>query len=170
LKSAIGTMNIIEAAQVGDFATIRQLLGAGTSIEAQDESGRTALHWVCQGGETDLVAFLLEHGANPNTADDEGFTPLAVACGENRPSIVRRLLKAGADPNARIQALEDGTVLHQAASWNHSDVCVELLQCSNIDIGIRDLSGMTAIDFALDAGATRIFELLANHMNSRANR
>lgn len=48
-------------------------------INAKDNSGCTALHYVCAYGKTDLALLLLEHGADINAEDKQRRTPLDYA-------------------------------------------------------------------------------------------
>ena len=45
-------------------------------IDQSDRTGRTALSWVAELGELDMITKLLMRGANPNKADVSGRTPL----------------------------------------------------------------------------------------------
>ncbi len=94
------------------------LLDAGHLVDARDDQGQTALHWVIDpedlrgygehddwfaarwGEPTSIVAvmeFLLEQRADPSAKDHGHFTPLHDAVRSGQPSRVSLLLKYGAD-------------------------------------------------------------------------
>ena len=110
-----------EAAWRGDVAAIRQLVKAGSDINAQDDMGATALYWAARGGHRlgphqcgneapdrpDVIATLIALGANPNLQDRRpkgfgrasGWTPLFVALHHDQFQSARVMLEHGADPN-----------------------------------------------------------------------
>jgi ankyrin repeat protein len=86
------------AAARGDLNRVRELLDSGTKdVDASDQDGTPALHWVARLGDADLVTRLLAAGAKVDGADRHGVTPLQVAIGEGNADIVGLLLDAGAD-------------------------------------------------------------------------
>ena len=82
---------------ISDYLFVRKLLRSGAAdINAQDEDGNTALHYLLQsmrsldGFERDnfkmtqLAAQFLELGADPQIANDEGVTPYELAADRER--------------------------------------------------------------------------------------
>ncbi len=112
-----------EAAWRGDVATVRQLVAAGSNVNAPDDLGETPIYWAAQGGhrlgphqcgnETanrpEVIATLVSLGANPNIRDrrpggfgrSSGWTPLMVALHHQQFRTAAMLLEKGADPNIR---------------------------------------------------------------------
>ena len=59
---------------------ISAIISAGNiSIDANDQTGHTALHHACIIGNHDAVTSLLQAGANPNARDADDLTPLYVS-------------------------------------------------------------------------------------------
>ncbi len=54
------------------FKTLKYLLDHGCDINAQEENGRTALHYALDLENKDLIKFLIENGADINLEDKEG--------------------------------------------------------------------------------------------------
>jgi len=84
------------AAEIGDIPHLQALLDKKTSIDARDESGRSALMLATLRGQSDAVDVLLAHGADPNAADADGTTPLQAAKAGDHPAIVAALQRYGA--------------------------------------------------------------------------
>jgi len=78
------------AALYGDAAALRLVLDRGARIDAQNESGGTALFYATD--DPDKVKLLLERGANPKLASGDGRTPLNMALGRVGATPVVRLL------------------------------------------------------------------------------
>ncbi|NCB72240.1 MAG: ankyrin repeat domain-containing protein, partial [Negativicutes bacterium] len=59
---------MIKAADNRDTKTVRKMLEQGADPNVQDNSGKTALMYVCHDIRTDTatVRKMLEHGADPN--------------------------------------------------------------------------------------------------------
>ncbi|CAB0041348.1 unnamed protein product [Trichogramma brassicae] len=120
---------------------ISEELNKPLQIDAQDEKGRTALHWALLQHNMGLAETLLRNGANPNLADAQGFTPLHIVCMRRRdftlvdrfrrsPSIltphsgntwetIEILLRSGADP----------TVLNANGSTPLEIICMGRRHC-----------------------------------------
>ena len=62
----------------GTLAAVQVALDAGGDVNAVDETGSTALHYVADKGFPRVVELLVEHGAGVNAANYRGQTPLAV--------------------------------------------------------------------------------------------
>jgi hypothetical protein len=86
--------NIFIAASDGDLARVQQLIGEGTSVNAQDESGYSPLHAAASYGHTELIEFLLSAGATVDLEDADGDTPLLCA---EEPEVFELLVRHGAD-------------------------------------------------------------------------
>lgn len=80
--------------------TIRTLVAAGMSMEAQDKESRTPLHKAISGdgGNSYAARTLLELGAEPNPVDRYGQTPLHLATFRGELTCVEVLLAGRADP------------------------------------------------------------------------
>lgn len=84
-----------------DIGNLKELLAKKVSINAQDNEGKTALHWASQLRRADVIQFLLKKGADPNLQDVQGITPLMYAVNNNHSTIIELLLEKGADPTLK---------------------------------------------------------------------
>lgn len=78
---------------------VSQLLGAGASARAVDNSGFSVLMMACGRNNPQILEMLLKAGADAR-ARGVGTTPLHEAAGCNFDEGIRRLLEWGADPDA----------------------------------------------------------------------
>ena len=84
------------AAYVGSPDAIKLLLAEGASVDAQSQSGGTALIWAAN--DLGKVRLLIENGANVNLATKRRRTALLVAAmSDPSADIVKFLIDHGAD-------------------------------------------------------------------------
>lgn len=142
------------------FQTVAQLLKHGANVNAQDEDGKTALHYLVSSSrvkselyemeQVQLLDTLLRNGANPNIQDSLGNTVLAQALqatiGQHIGIMeLEKLLQSGADPN--IKNNEGKTALMLACQINANyEVIVALLQ-AGADPKLLDNAQKAAIDY-----------------------
>jgi hypothetical protein len=99
-----GWTPLMFAALYGSVESVKLLLDRGALVNAQNDSGGTALMYAVD--DTEKTKLLLEHGADPNLRSGEGRTALmiAVANAQSFP-VVKLLLEKGADAK---MSLPDG--------------------------------------------------------------
>ncbi|KAJ9195999.1 hypothetical protein DTO164E3_6537 [Paecilomyces variotii] len=140
---------------------IRLLLDTDCKIEAQDELGRTPLHWACATGKVRLAQMLLTRLNGPkadiNATESRGKTALHIAAAHDRDDMVDLLLKYNADINAR----SDGgwTPLHNACDKG-SEKIVRMLLRAGSDVNSQLLNGTTSLHIAAQAGHLKVVECL----------
>ncbi len=72
-----GKTPLILATRVLDYSSVSLLLQfENTEVNAQDQFGRTALHYACILGQIDIADLLLGRHADANIKDSRGYTPL----------------------------------------------------------------------------------------------
>ncbi|MEJ8800670.1 ankyrin repeat domain-containing protein [Pontibacter sp. H249] len=139
---------------------VSQLLQKGADINAQDDDGKTAMHYAVSSSrvrselyeqeQVDLLDTLIARGANPNIKDKNGNTVLAEALqatiGQHIGIMeLEKLLKAGADPNMTNN--ESKTPLMLACEMDANfEIILTLLQ-SGADAKAVDSNGKAAIDY-----------------------
>ena len=129
---------------------MRQLFTAGARVNAQADSGETALTFAARFRDPDAILLLLDHGADPNLAAQTGNSPLLEAmwfgAGERKHlELITPLLARGANPNVR-GAL--GTPLSLAVRHG-SLAMVKLLLDHRADPNLPDNSGTTPLMHAV---------------------
>lgn len=126
-------------------ADVKQLIHQGIDVNARDEVGKSALHWVA-GAHHDVVAALLSAGADVNAKDQLDRTPLHFVAATGSVENIRLLLDAGAEVNA--QTANDWTPIHGAAKFGSEKQIMVLLE-AGADPAVRTEMGESAFDFGL---------------------
>ena len=172
------------AAVAGQHETVvRMLIEGGSSTNAADTDGVTALHIAAQRGFTSIVRLLVDAGANVYLAQPPTpgqifhpmnimqyiqkvtdhfrrltcWTPLMAAAYGGHVDIVKILIKCGADVNV---TFDDGsTALHIAAEYGHRKIVRTLLK-SGSEVDSRNHSEMTPLAVAAKKGNLNIVHTL----------
>ncbi|KAL2838029.1 hypothetical protein BJY01DRAFT_220329 [Aspergillus pseudoustus] len=152
---------------------IKVLLGTVCDIDAQDELGRTPLHWACATGKESLAEMFLTRpliataripgsvgvmaGADVNTVEGRNKTALHLAVAHKYEAIVVLLLRNGADVNAR----SDGgwTPLHNACDTGTLSIVKRLL-AAGAKVNSQLLNGVSPLHVAAQNGHRDVVECL----------
>lgn len=148
----------------GSPEKIREMVGAGASVNTTDSHGWTALHMaILCGNDGNAIPTLLELGANVNQAAKDGWTPLHAAAAsfhDNRYPVFRLIMDAKPDVNAK--TLDGWTPLHAAATsayigyqQKEEDVVNRLrdLLKAGAALEAQDVNGRTPLHWAAMQGA-----------------
>lgn len=164
LRPAVPTLDVFEAAALGDTARLEELLDAEPAlVDAWSADGFTPLHLAAFFGNDDAVDVLLARGADVEAVSRNalGVRPLnsAAAAGERR--ICERLLTHGAD----VETASHGgfTPLH-AAAQNGDVELVRLLLDHGADAAATTDDGQTPLDYAHERGRADAAALLTAHL------
>lgn len=120
--------SLYECAEKGAVRQLRERIRQGEDVNAQDETGFTALHAAALQGHRACVEALLEAGADPNLSlgGELAMTPLMYAAHSGDIGCFKALLRAGANPNAQ---LADGTTaLYFTVGKGYDDCLIALLE------------------------------------------
>ena len=133
---------LTEAVAQNDHAVVRELVTAGTNINAQDARGRTALLVAVEGHHLESAKALLEAGADVNLLDDKMDSPLLLAGAEGTVEIMKLILEV--QPDFTLYNRFGGTALIPAAERGHVEM-VKLLVTTKVDIDHVNHLGWTAL-------------------------
>lgn len=124
-------------------ADVTEILEGGTDVNARDDAGKTALHWVAS-ASPNVLAALLAAGADVNARDQLDRTPLHFVAAAGSLENIRFLIDAGADVNAR--TANDWTPIHGAAKFGTEEQVLILLE-AGADASARTEMGESVFDF-----------------------
>ena len=129
-----------------------------STIDVQDEAGRTPLINACLNENTRLVEILLESKANPDIQDNDGYTALMLAGMKEFNNVLERAISRGKS-STQIRSILFAEVLKIKASGKRLELVKILLQFgANADL--QDFNGQTALTLAASFGFDIISELL----------
>lgn len=153
-----------DAASRGNIEVIQKLIDKVT-VNAQDQSGLTALILAAQKGHENVVKLLLQlPGININAQNRYGCTALIWAIREGYENIVKLLLQAPGI-NINTQNKDGKTALIDAAKYGHDDVVKLLLQVPEISINAQDQYHFTAYKLAKEENHQAIAKLIQDKID-----
>ncbi len=133
---------LIRAAEAGDAAAVKRLLGEGASVRARDGQGRTALVAATYGNRVEAARLLVAAGADVNAQDDLRNSAFLLAGARGYLEILKLTLGAGADLKSTNRF--GGTALIPACHYGHVETVRELLE-TKIDVDHVNNLGWTAL-------------------------
>ncbi len=96
---------MLQAAQRGDVAKVRQLLASDTTLaNAKGAHNKTPLHWAAEKNYPELAELLVTAGADINAEVSWGMTPLQWAANMGSRDVAEILLAHGAAPQLNMWA------------------------------------------------------------------
>jgi ankyrin repeat protein len=128
----------------GSEELVKILLDAGCIVNCLDSEKRTPLHIAVFNGSVKQVHLLLEYGADVHVRDANGNTPLHNV---RRLNCARILVDCGADVKAVTNSGK--TTIFTAADKQGDAECVRFLISLGVDPLVRDESGRSALDIAI---------------------
>lgn len=138
------------AASSGQLEIANALLQRGASPDHGDRQHGTSLMRACDSRQTLMVRLLVEKGANRTLQDVFGRTALHSATVNGALEALQYLLDIGSNMDINLQANDGITPLHDAVGSAQVEIVHELVK-RGARCDIRDHSGRTALDAALDA-------------------
>jgi len=159
--------HICRGAELGILDWVRNDLRSGTSVDARNPNGWTALHRATLWGRDNqwpMIQLLLENGADVNASANDGWTPVHMAAAtyvKDPVRILKLFIQRGGDVHARTS---DGwTPLHAAVAnaWtgykydpNWSPERVRVLLEAGADVHAADINRRTPLHWAAWVGFT----------------
>ncbi|PWW43357.1 MULTISPECIES: ankyrin repeat domain-containing protein [Paenibacillus] len=134
---------LLKAAEGRDTESIEKWIQEGANINAQDQSGRTAVMIATYNNDLASATMLIEAGADVNVQDDMKNNPFLYAGAEGYLDILKLTIEAGADP--AITNRYGGTALIPASEHGYVDVVRELLTQTSVNVDHINQLGWTAL-------------------------
>ena len=136
------------------------LQASGLQAEARNRNDESPLMLAALAGMTDVCRRLIAKDADVNKT---GWTPLHYAAAGGHAEIVQLLLDHAAYIDA--QSPNQTTPLMMAAMYGNTPTVTALLD-AGADASLKNQKGMTALDFAREAGRQGAAELLERHLKA----
>jgi ankyrin repeat protein len=110
------TSNIWIACADGDLDAVRYFVEEGQiSVNAQDDTGYSALHAAVSYDCVQIAQYLISKGALPSICDEDGDCPMHAV---ESTEMLQLLLEAGADPSLKnLEGLSVSTFIHFVIMW-----------------------------------------------------
>ncbi|KAI0546418.1 ankyrin repeat-containing domain protein [Xylaria curta] len=159
-RDRLGDIPLIKAAEQGNEAAVKLLLGRDVNVNGPNRRGRTALMRASLRGHDSVIELLLDHNANVDASDRSGWTALMWAAKRRHESIVKLLLDH--DANINISDKMGRTALIYAAKKGQESI-VKILLDHDANVNVKDLYGWTALMYASKHGHKSVVKLLRDN-------
>jgi uncharacterized protein len=132
---------------------VQSALKKGADVNAQDDSGNTALHQAAARGYLDLIKVLIAAKADPTRKNGGGFTPARIAVETDKAAVVEYLLTAGTDRRDFINSLSEKdtggfTAFHEKARSGQLEM-IKLFIKYGLDVNVKSNEGYTPLFLVL---------------------
>jgi len=143
------TLSLVEAAEQGKVAVVKQALDQGADIEQRDKRQRTALMAATHENQVEVARLLIDKGADVNARDSIEDSPYLYAGARGLQEILVMTLNHGAD----LKSLNrfGGTALIPAAERGHVET-VQTLIDAGVEVDHVNRLGWTALIEAIVLG------------------
>ena len=137
-KSRALDRELYEAADAGDLAGVKEMLGAGANANARIDGDGSPLIAAARSGNILIAQLLLDNGADANMPVEGDGSPLIMAAATGHLDQVALLIQRGADVNLAVEG--DENPLMCAAEQGHIEI-VKFLIDKGADIHTRIWNG-----------------------------
>lgn len=158
-QSTPGRSAFHTACIMGDLATVRSRLDAGTDANLRGWIGRTPMFAAALYGTTEVVRELLKRGADPNMPKWDGSAPLHASVCKGHFETTRLIIEGGSRHN--IPNHRKFLPIHEAAWEGRAKIMQLLLETGSMEyLDAVDQRGGTPLHLAVVAGHEDVFNIL----------
>ncbi len=143
------SLDLHQAAALGDLGLLRELIDLGHPIDARDSEGSTPFLVACKQAEPDIFHALLEAGADFEATNRRGMNALFFVASNGIVSLARDLIDLGADVN---RPAARGLTPLIAAIMSENSRLVRLLVDAGANVRHVDASGTSVLRWARKLG------------------
>ena len=140
---------VVSAPETDPLKKVKRLLKAGCEIDAQDATGRTALHFAININCHTVATYLVQNGADLSICDNHGHNALCWAARRNCHRTLKLILDRHSDHTKSIN--QNDTFMHLIAEFADVETLC-LLKLGNLgprDVTIKNKAGLTPQDTGL---------------------
>ena len=157
------------AAQRGEVAAMRRLIGEGADVNGRDGHGRTPLHVATFARQRGAIQVLAAAGADLGRLENDRYDAVTIAAVADDEATLRLLLALGASAKL-ITSRYDGTALIAAAHLGHDGVVRQLIAAGAPLDHVNNLHWTATIEaVVLGDGGTRHQATLKALIDAKAN-
>ena len=164
-KKVKESKRIFDAIENGNTELVKQLIGNGIDVNAEDDDTFVPLHYAVNSGQTEIVKMLLEHGADAKKTERTGITPFCYAVirsAEDGGTMAKFMLENGVDINAESE--KGFAEIHFLAGIFDDASCVKFLLDNGADVNAHaSINGATALHLAARNSHFEIAKLLLDN-------
>ena len=167
VKNDGGITPLLRCVYSGLISLVEYLLKIGADVNAQNNNGETALHYLGLVGRAsnhyDIVKLLLDYDININIKDKTSKTAIHNACQSANVGIARLLIKNGAKINEMDFA--GNYPLHYCFTQDRKEVLelLDLLLQNAETANLADIRGVTALHNASASLSKSVVEFIVHH-------
>ena len=148
---------LARAAKRGYHAVVDTLISHGASVNTQDASSSTALHWGVGNGSETVLNSLLQAGAFVDAKDFDSRTPLHIAAVMGHEAAAKILLCNGASLD--ITDMSGQTPLFSAIEGRNVNI-VKMMLDKGASVDVPDSDGLTPLSYAAWTSNGRMVKFL----------
>jgi ankyrin repeat protein len=126
-------------------------------VNTANGAGKTAMHWVVSGDNTNKIRMLIAAGGQVDTADKNGFSPLVWSVLQRQAGAAQVLIGANANVNA---SSSNGYTPLMWAVKNGDAEMVKILIAAGVDVEAPDMNGTAALVLAAGEGNAEIVKAI----------
>ena len=157
------------AAQHGEVAALRRLIGEGADVNSRDGHGRTPLHVATFARQREAIQVLAAAGADLGRLENDRYDAVTIAAVADDEATLRLLLALGASAKL-ITSRYDGTALIAAAHLGHDGVVRQLIAAGAPLDHVNNLHWTAVIEaIVLGDGGARHQATLKALIDAKAN-
>ena len=159
---------LFQAAALGDLPTLTALIKEDkSSIELQDNSGNTVLHFAAYYGQAALISALIEYNAQVGTKNNKGALACHCAAVRGNDEALKILLSKDRISQLEAQDNDGNTPLHLAAYAGHSSTLKTVLcHCPPL-LEAKNKMSRTAVHLAAGGGKIETLSLLIDNYSAQ---
>lgn len=146
------------AAVNGDLTIAKYLVGQGADPEIREENGQAIIHIATSQGHEEFVQWLVDSGTDQEAKDKDQLTALHIAARCGYDKIISLLTKRPANLRAKDKYGQEPLTI--SAHKDGRKAIVEEMVARGAEIGARDVSGRSALEYSSLRGHTEIVRWL----------
>ncbi len=145
----------------GNVADVEAVIAAGSSPNATNSYGISALHYAALHGDSDIISALIDAGAYHNLTNYDGIQAIHFAAMTHQIEALDTLIKLGASVNAIDN--KGNTPLHYAAEFTDEPAFIQKLLDAGASINAANNTGETPLHLAAADGNLGTVKFLVEH-------